>query len=261
MRTGISLVCSTPIIHMRENYKLMIDGGSCTNTIAKTTLEKMGLDAEPHSHLYNVNWVDKTAQSITQRRQVPIHMSSYEDRVWCDVLNIDAAYILLSRPWLHDLNVTSLGRSNTCEFKFKGKKIALKPTNPKSNVRNNRERTITDKNKTSCYLVIRYHFSPESSIDGFTPRFRNFLSLLPLPLDIPPIVTVEPSTPHLYELNDHNTRQITISDYNYQCTAESHKRLHGLAIIDEVLIAIIDEVLIRVHLERFPLEILKKLHT
>ena len=85
----------------------------------------MGLNAEPHSHPYNVNWVDKTAQSITQRCQVPIHMSSYEDHVWRDVLNIDAAHILLGRPWLYDLNVTSLGRSNTYEFKFNGKKTVL----------------------------------------------------------------------------------------------------------------------------------------
>ena len=45
----------------------MIDGGSCANIIAKTALEKMGLKAEPYLHPYNVNWVDKTAQSITQR--------------------------------------------------------------------------------------------------------------------------------------------------------------------------------------------------
>jgi len=33
-------------------------------------------------------------------------MSSYDDRVWCDVLDIDVAHILLGRPWLYDLNVT-----------------------------------------------------------------------------------------------------------------------------------------------------------
>ena len=67
-----------------------------------------------------MNWVDKTAQTITQRCQVLIHMSSYEDRVWCDVLDINA---LLGRRWLYDLDVTNLGRCNTYEFKFKGKKI------------------------------------------------------------------------------------------------------------------------------------------
>ena len=74
---------------------------------------KMGLTAEPHSHPYNVNWVDKTAQSITQHCQVPIHMSSYEDRVWggVHILDIDTTHILLGRFWLYDLDVISLGRS------------------------------------------------------------------------------------------------------------------------------------------------------
>jgi len=31
----------------------------------------MGLKAEPRPHPYNMNWVNKTAQSITQRCQVP----------------------------------------------------------------------------------------------------------------------------------------------------------------------------------------------
>ena len=61
-------------------------------------LEQMGLKAELHLHSYDVNWVDKTAQYITQHCQVSIHMSSYEDCVWCDVLDIDVAHILLGRP-------------------------------------------------------------------------------------------------------------------------------------------------------------------
>jgi len=64
MRTGVGLVCFTPILHEGKNYKL-IDEGSSANIIAKTALEKMGLKAEPHPHPYNVNWLDKTAQSIT----------------------------------------------------------------------------------------------------------------------------------------------------------------------------------------------------
>jgi len=82
----------------------------------------------------------------------------------------------------------------------------LKHTKPKSNVRNNRKGTITDKdNKTPCYLMTRSQFSPESLIDGYTLRSTNSLGLLPLPLGIPPIVTVEPPAPHLHELQNHNT--------------------------------------------------------
>ena len=102
----------TYITHEGKNHKLMIDGGSCANIIAKTTLEKMGLKAEPHLHPY-MNWADKTAQCITQCCQVPIHISSYEDHIWCDVLDIDAAHILLGVPWSYNLDVTNLGRYNT----------------------------------------------------------------------------------------------------------------------------------------------------
>jgi len=106
----------------------------------------------------------------------------------------------------------------------------MKPVKSKSNVGNNKEGTITEKNnKASCYLVIRSHFSPESPIDG---PARNSLNLFPLLLGLPFIVVVEPSAPHLHELH-HNTRQMII--INYQFTVESHKQLRDLAISDEVL--------------------------
>jgi len=79
-----------------------------------------------------------------------------------------------------------------------------------------KKKTVTEKNdKTRCYLVNRTHYSPKSSIDGSTPRSRNFRGLLPLPLGIPPIAIVEPSVSHLHKLHIHNTRQMTISNYKY----------------------------------------------
>jgi len=52
---------------------------------------------------------------------------------------------------LYDLDVTSWGKSNTYEFKFNGKKIVLKPAKPKSDVGNNKERTVTAKDsETPC---------------------------------------------------------------------------------------------------------------
>jgi len=75
-------------------------------------------------------------------------MSNYEDCVWCDILDIDVAHILLGRPLLYDLDMTSLGRYNTYDFKFKGQKRALKSVKPKWNVNN--KGTVTDKNKTTC---------------------------------------------------------------------------------------------------------------
>ena len=108
-----------------------------------------------------------------------------------------------------------------------------------SNVGNNKEKTITDKNnKTPYYLMTKSHFSLESPIDRSTLKSRNSLGLLLFPLDIPFIVTVEPPISYLYELHDHNTRQMTINNYNYHSVAGSHKWLQELAISDEVLISV-----------------------
>jgi len=101
---------------------VIIDGGSCVNIIVETAIEKMGLKAKPHPQPYNVTWVDKTVQAITQLCQVPIHMSSYHDQVWYDILDMDVAHILLVRLWLYDLDVISFGRSNTHEFKINEKR-------------------------------------------------------------------------------------------------------------------------------------------
>jgi len=101
--------------------------------------------------------------------------------------------------------------------------------------------------------MTRSHFSPGYPIDESTLRFRNSLGLLPLLLGTSPIVKFEPPTAHLHELNDHNTKQMRINIYNYQSTAEFHKRLQELVIDDEVLIRVLPE--------WFPLGILKRLHT
>ena len=79
------------------------------------------------------------------------------------------------------------------------------------------------------------------------------LGLLPFPIGIKLIVTIELPAPHLHEMHVHTKRQMTFINYNYQFVAESRKRLQELAIGDEVLI--------RVHLERVSLETLKTLHT
>ena len=91
----------------------------------------------------------------------------------------------------------------------------LKPIKPKLSVENIKERTVTKKNdKTPYYLATRTHFSPKSAIDGSTLRSRNSRGLLPLPLGNPPITIVEPSTPHLHKLHEHNIKQMTIAIIN-----------------------------------------------
>lgn len=40
--------------------------------------------------------------------------------------------MILSRLWLFYLNATLYGRTNTCAFEFKGKKIKFTPLSPKA---------------------------------------------------------------------------------------------------------------------------------
>ena len=58
-------------------------------------------------------------------------MEDYNDEIYCDVLPMDVAHVLLGRLWFYDLNVTNFGKDNVYSFKYKGKNIILRPTKPK----------------------------------------------------------------------------------------------------------------------------------
>ena len=47
------------------------------------------------------------------------------------MIPIDVGHIILSRPWLYDLDVSLHGRSNSCSYVFEGKKIVVNPLKPK----------------------------------------------------------------------------------------------------------------------------------
>jgi len=52
----------TYIKHNDKSDKVMIDGGSCVNKIAKSVVDSMNLKAKPHPQPY-VIWVDQIALS------------------------------------------------------------------------------------------------------------------------------------------------------------------------------------------------------
>jgi hypothetical protein len=67
---------------------------------------------------------------VKERCLVPIQFLEYKDHIWCDVIPMDVGHVILGQPWLFDLDVTIHGRSNSCSFVFKGKKIHLNPLPP-----------------------------------------------------------------------------------------------------------------------------------
>lgn len=52
-------------------------------------------------------------------------MSSHQDYLWCDIMDMDGIHLLLSRL-LYDLDMISLIDLTLNEFKINGKKIELK---------------------------------------------------------------------------------------------------------------------------------------
>ena len=78
-----------------------------------------------------MSWVDTSSIDIKERCLLPIQFMSYKDEIWCDVILMDVRHVILGRPWLYDLDVTIYGRTNSCSFTFKGKKIKLKPLQPR----------------------------------------------------------------------------------------------------------------------------------
>ena len=60
-------------------------------------IEKVRWKAEPHPHPYKVSWINSMALDVKQRCRVPIEFDVYKDKIWCDVVTMDAGQIILGR--------------------------------------------------------------------------------------------------------------------------------------------------------------------
>jgi len=108
---------------------LIIDGGSCTNVVSKTVVDKLKLELTPHPKPYTIQWLNQgKGIHITSRCLISFSIGkSYKDDIWCDVIPMDACHILLGRPWLFDRSVLHDGRLNTYTLHKDRKKITLTP--------------------------------------------------------------------------------------------------------------------------------------
>ncbi|CAL8990389.1 unnamed protein product [Prunus brigantina] len=152
-----------------KDCKVVIDNGSCINVVSTLTVSRLGLSPEKHLAPYKVAWIDDTSSiPVTQRCHVPIQFSSYKDHVWCDVVDMDVSHILLGRPWIYDYNVTILGQENICSFIHKGKKITMKPLQPKlmnQSIPNKEEQDKVGKTKALHIIMLK-----ECKEDAEVPR-------------------------------------------------------------------------------------------
>lgn len=87
----------------RVKYKwcsLIIDGSSCTNVASNEMVVKLGLVTTTHPKPYALHWLDDGNNvKVTKQVRVGLAMGSYEDKILCDVILMDACHILLGHPW------------------------------------------------------------------------------------------------------------------------------------------------------------------
>ena len=79
---------------------MIVDGGSYVNVASTTLVEKLRLPTLKHSRPYNLRWLNNNGQvKVTRQVLISFSIGRYKDEVLCDVVPMQAKYLLLSRPW------------------------------------------------------------------------------------------------------------------------------------------------------------------
>ena len=229
----------TVIQSVYKKCKLMIDEGSSMNMVSKNAVKLLNLKVEPHPNPFREAWVNDHTLPVTQRYLVSIQMGDYKDEIYCDVLPMDVAHVLLGRPWLCDLNVTNFGKDNIYSFKYKGKNIILRPTKPKgcngkcdTSKLPKRNLNILKCKKFEgegietgmCLALVAKEFPSDSSIVDVPLEVKNlidgFVDMVPdeLPSELPPLRDIQlaidivpgsqlPNLPH-YRMNPKESEEL-----------------------------------------------------
>ena len=78
---------------------MIIDGGSCSNLALEEHVEELNLKTEDNPNPYQIAWVNDTSILVSSRCLVMFNFSNnFELSVWCDVLLMKVAHIMLGRP-------------------------------------------------------------------------------------------------------------------------------------------------------------------
>ena len=169
-------------------------------------------------------------------------MRDYKDEIYCNVLPMDVAHVLLGRPWLYDLNVTNFGKDNIYSFKYKGKNIILRLAKPKGC---NSKRGISklpeqnlhilkckkfEKGRIGicmCLALVAKEVSSDSSI---------------VDVSLPPHMHVselaENFAKHIHNLHAEIRRNISLSNEEYKLAGDVHRRSKEFNVGDYIMVRI-----------------------
>ncbi|XP_026451907.1 uncharacterized protein LOC113352281 [Papaver somniferum] len=109
--------------------KLVIDSGICENIVSEEVVRKLKLETKEHTSPYSLSWLNQGSEvKVTKRCLINFSIGNkYVEKVWCDVVLMDACHLLLGRPWQYDRFVNHDGRTNNYSFMWSNKKLTLVP--------------------------------------------------------------------------------------------------------------------------------------
>ncbi|XP_060210689.1 uncharacterized protein LOC132637645 [Lycium barbarum] len=67
---------------------------------------------------------------VTKQAFIKFSIGRYQDKILCDVVPMQACYLLLGRRWQFDRNAQHSGRSKKYSLVFEGRKYTLAPLTP-----------------------------------------------------------------------------------------------------------------------------------
>ncbi|KAH9663456.1 Endonuclease [Citrus sinensis] len=183
--------------------RMVIDSGSCENVISEEVITKLNLKTEPHQTPYKLTWLKKGNQvTVSKCCLVSLSIGSiYKDKIWCDVVAMDACHLLLGRPWQYDRNVVHDGKRNTYSFMFNNTKIVLLPNKEFTlqqdlgNYLLSKKQFIDVVSETKrIYILLGKESNGNSKIpEAVTPILAEFQDFFPkeLPQALPPLRDIQ----------------------------------------------------------------------
>ncbi|XP_074305713.1 uncharacterized protein LOC141640935 [Silene latifolia] len=184
---------------------LIVDSGSCTNVVSRDLVDNLKLPTKNHPKPYKLHWLDGNNGILVKKQAlVSLQLGPYEDKVMCDVIPMNACYILLGMPWQYDRKVEHDGRSNVYVV-TKGKgKYHLKPLSPSKHkkpvakeslfLEASEVEEVLAQGKRAYVLVVRDLESVgESNRRGVQGLLDEFMDVFPeeLPYGLPPLRGIE----------------------------------------------------------------------
>ena len=108
---------------------IIIDNASNENIISQNMVKKLGLQTKKHPSPYMIGWIKHGAETkitVTCHFQFSTRRN-YIYEVTCDVVEMDACYMILGQPWQHVVDSTYRGEDNVYVFMSGGQKVVLGP--------------------------------------------------------------------------------------------------------------------------------------